>query len=53
MLKRLSLWAALVAASFAGLAPAAAETPDQFPTKPITLIIPFQAGVSADLLFRG
>ncbi|HEY5831222.1 MAG: tripartite tricarboxylate transporter substrate binding protein [Hyphomicrobiaceae bacterium] len=53
MLKRLSLWAALAAASLAGLAPAAAETPDQFPTKPITLIIPFQAGVSADLLFRG
>jgi tripartite-type tricarboxylate transporter receptor subunit TctC len=24
-----------------------------FPNKPITLIIPFQAGVSADLLFRG
>ena len=53
MQKRLSLWAALVAASFAGLAPAAAETPDQFPTKPITLIVPFQAGVTADLLFSG
>jgi tripartite-type tricarboxylate transporter receptor subunit TctC len=53
MLKRLSVWTALVAVSLAGLAPAAAETPDQFPTKPITLIVPFQAGVTADLLFRG
>jgi tripartite-type tricarboxylate transporter receptor subunit TctC len=53
MSRRLSVRAAFVAASLAGLAPAAAETPDQFPTKPITLIVPFQAGVSADLLFRG
>ena len=53
MLKRLPFWAAIAAASLAGLAPAAAETPDQFPTKPITLIVPFQAGVTADLLFRG
>jgi tripartite-type tricarboxylate transporter receptor subunit TctC len=52
-MKRLSFWAALAVASVAGLAPAAAETPDQFPTKPITLIVPFQAGVTADLLFRG
>ena len=33
--------------------PIRAETPEQFPTRPITLIVPFQAGVSADLLFRG
>jgi tripartite-type tricarboxylate transporter receptor subunit TctC len=52
-MKRLLLWAALAAAGLSGLAPAAAETPDQFPTKPITLIVPFQAGVTADLLFRG
>jgi tripartite-type tricarboxylate transporter receptor subunit TctC len=33
--------------------PALAEAPSSFPSKPITLIVPFQAGVSADLLFRG
>jgi tripartite-type tricarboxylate transporter receptor subunit TctC len=32
---------------------APAQAADSFPTKPITLIVPFQAGVSADLLFRG
>ena len=34
-------------------ASARAETAADFPNRPITLIIPFAAGVSADLLFRG
>ena len=33
--------------------PTHAETPAEFPTKPVTLVVPFAAGVSADLLFRG
>jgi tripartite-type tricarboxylate transporter receptor subunit TctC len=49
-------WLALVAAaaSFWGVvAPAAGQAAHDFPSRPITLIVPFQAGVSADLLFRG
>src|SRR5262245_49889103 len=49
-------WLALVAAaaSLAGLlGPAFGQGPSDFPSRPITLIVPFQAGVSADLLFRG
>jgi tripartite-type tricarboxylate transporter receptor subunit TctC len=55
MFNRRLLSAALIAAGFAGLlAPAAsAEDASAFPTKPISLIVPFQPGVSADLLFRG
>jgi tripartite-type tricarboxylate transporter receptor subunit TctC len=55
MLHRRLLSAALVAAGLLGwLAPAAsAQEAGAFPTKPISLIVPFQAGVSADLLFRG
>lgn len=54
MLRRLLISAAVAAAGLAGfLVPALAEAPDAFPSKPITLIVPFQAGVSADLLFRG
>ena len=54
MLGRLSLSALMavwVLVSF--LTPASAELPEAFPSKPITLIVPFQAGVTADLLFRG
>ncbi len=51
---RLLLSAAVAAAALVGsLAPASAESADAFPSKPITLIVPFQAGVTADLLFRG
>src|SRR5215813_7581604 len=49
-------WLALVAVavSLAGVtASALAEGAQDFPSRPITLIVPFQAGVSADLLFRG
>jgi tripartite-type tricarboxylate transporter receptor subunit TctC len=49
------LSAALIAAGLAGVLgrSAAAEDASAFPSKPISLIVPFQAGVSADLLFRG
>ena len=54
MSRRLFLAAAAAVACSAGLlASALAESPKDFPTKPITLIVPFQAGVTADLLFRG
>jgi tripartite-type tricarboxylate transporter receptor subunit TctC len=46
-------WAAAAAALLTGLFSPALATADDFPIKPITLIVPFQAGVSADLLFRG
>jgi len=54
MMRRLLCWATAVAASLIVLnLPAQAQVPTSFPSKPITLIVPFQAGVSADLLFRG
>lgn len=37
----------------AALTPASAQSADGFPSKPITLIVPFAPGVTADLLFRG
>src|SRR5215470_4146564 len=49
-------WLALVAAAaslWGMMAPAAGQGAQDFPSRPITLIVPFQAGVSADLLFRG
>src|SRR5262245_16745060 len=47
-------WLALAAAvvGWVGVTAAAFGQAD-FPSRPITLIVPFQAGVSADLLFRG
>ena len=54
MLRWLLCYATAVAASFIELSlPALAEAPSSFPSKPSTLIVPFQAGVSANLLFRG
>ena len=54
MLRRLLCCATAVAASLILFhLPALAEAPTSFPSRPITLIVPFQAGVSADLLFRG
>ena len=44
---------AALAAIATFVSPALAETAAEFPTRPVTLIVPFQAGVSADLLFRG
>ena len=50
------VWLGLAAAAV-GLASLSASALSQgandFPSRPITLIVPFQAGVSADLLFRG
>ena len=45
----------LAAALAIGLAtaPARAQSAADYPNRPITLIIPFTAGVSADILFRG
>ena len=52
MFGRLSLSVATIMAVLVGFfAPASAQ--DAFPSKPVTLIVPFQAGVTADLLFRG
>ena len=54
MLRRLLIAAAVAAAGLAGLqVPALAQGADSFPSKPITLVVPFQPGVTADLLFRG
>ena len=54
MLRRLLVSAAAAAAGLAGLlVPALAEAPNSFPSKPITLIVPFIPGLTADLLFRG
>lgn len=53
---RLAAWAAsaLLALGAAGLASTAqAQAIDTFPSKPITLIVPFAPGTTADLLFRG
>jgi tripartite-type tricarboxylate transporter receptor subunit TctC len=44
-------FAAVLAAALA--APAQAQSAADYPSRPITLVIPFAAGVSADLLFRG
>src|SRR5262245_55103076 len=48
-------WLALAAAvvGWVGVTAAAFGQAGDFPSRPITLIVPFQAGVSADLLFRG
>jgi len=53
MRRNLTAVAASVAILAGFSAAAAAETAAEFPTKPVTLIVPFQAGVTADLLFRG
>ncbi len=37
----------------AGTPRAAAESAAEFPTRPVSLIVPFQAGTTADLLLRG
>jgi tripartite-type tricarboxylate transporter receptor subunit TctC len=54
MQRRAWLVLAAAAAGWAGLTVSAlGQGPGDFPSRPITLIVPFQAGVSADLLFRG
>jgi tripartite-type tricarboxylate transporter receptor subunit TctC len=46
-------WAIAAVAVLTNLFLPVAVRADDFPTKPVTLIVPFQAGVSADLLIRG
>jgi len=54
VLCRLSISVAVAAAGLAGiLVPGFAQAQKDFPTKPVTLIVPFPPSVSADLLFRG
>jgi tripartite-type tricarboxylate transporter receptor subunit TctC len=53
MHRRILVVAAAAAILAGHAAPATAETAGEFPSKPITLIVPFQAGLTADLLFRG
>jgi len=54
MLSRLLVSAAVAAASLAGFVVSAfAQAPASYPLKPITLISPFPAGVTGELLFRG
>lgn len=48
-MNRRHLIAAMAAASVAGLAPAAAQT---FPSRPVTMIIPFAAGGPTDVVGR-
>lgn len=54
MLRRAGLAASIsISAALLTLYPARAEAPADFPTKPVTLILPWQAGLTADLLLRG
>jgi len=53
MQRRAWLALAAAAAGWVGVTAAAFGQAGDFPSRPITLIVPFQAGVSADLLFRG
>ena len=47
-------WLAFTAiAVFGAFAPARAQSAADYPSRAVTLIVPFAAGVSADLLFRG
>jgi tripartite-type tricarboxylate transporter receptor subunit TctC len=51
-MKRFFLATAMIALVAALMAPAAATAQDKFPSKPITVIVPFSAGGSSDLLAR-
>ena len=53
MLRQWLLAAALAAVSFTMPNTAMAESADAFPSRPITLIVPFAPGISVDLLLRG
>jgi tripartite-type tricarboxylate transporter receptor subunit TctC len=53
-MRRRASAAAVAAAALACFSiQAAGQTAADFPSRPITLVVPFQAGVTADLLFRG
>lgn len=50
----LAMASAVLASSLTAASdPASAQSAADFPNKPITLIVPFAAGTTADLLFRG
>ena len=54
MWRRLFVSAAVAAVCLASFfVPSFSRAADSFPSKPVTLISPFQAGVTGDLLFRG
>lgn len=53
MYRRIPIVAATIALFLAFMIPVRTASANDFPSKPITLIVPFQAGVSADVLFRG
>lgn len=54
MLRRTLIAAAMAGAVLASIpGRATAQAPADYPNKPITLIVPFAAGTTADLLFRG
>ena len=51
-LRRYMLMAGLAVASLAGLAPGLAMAQSDYPTRPVTLVVPFPAGGSTDLVAR-
>ena len=51
-LRRRALMAGLAVASLAGLAPGLAMAQSDYPTRPVTLVVPFPAGGSTDLVAR-
>lgn len=53
MIRRLLATVACAAVSLAPMTAAHAQSAADFPSKPVTLIVPFAAGTTADLLFRG
>lgn len=54
MLRRLLVSVAVAATGLAGfLVPAFAQVPGSFPSKPVTLVVPFIPGLTGELLMRG
>ena len=52
LLRRRALIAGLAVASLTGLVPGLATAQSDFPTRPVTLVVPFPAGGSTDLVAR-
>jgi tripartite-type tricarboxylate transporter receptor subunit TctC len=54
MLRRLLVSVAVATTGLAGfLVPAFAQGPGSFPSKPVTLVVPFIPGLTGELLMRG